>query len=139
MATVEQNVQVIQKLYEAFGRGDVPAVLAYIDENATWINPYGQGHFPGQWGKPCRGHAEIVGFFQALNEAVDVRASSPTKSSPRAAKWWCSSSGTVWSDRLANPLMSSWCTFGHCVTKEVVDYIGLDDATWPTRSEKIIK
>ena len=29
MSTVEQNVQVIQKLYEAFGRGDVPAVLGY--------------------------------------------------------------------------------------------------------------
>ena len=28
MSTVEQNVQVIQKLYEAFGRGDIPGVLA---------------------------------------------------------------------------------------------------------------
>ena len=50
MSTVEQNVLVIQKLYEAFGRGDVPAVLGYIDENATWVNQYGKDHFPGPVG-----------------------------------------------------------------------------------------
>jgi ketosteroid isomerase-like protein len=77
MSTVEQNVPVIQRLYEAFGRGDIPAVLAHIDANATWVNPYGKDHFPGQWGKPCRGHAEIVSFFQAVNDTVEVRGFEP--------------------------------------------------------------
>ena len=32
----QENVQVIQGLYEAFGRGDVPAVLGRMDEGVEW-------------------------------------------------------------------------------------------------------
>ena len=129
MSTVEQNVQVIQKLYEAFGRGDIPGVLAFIDENATWINPYGQGHFPGQWGKPCRGHAEIVGFFQSLNEAVDVRGFVPSEIIAQGSKvvvlikW----NGVV--RQTGKPFDVLLAHIWTLRNEIVVDYIGLDDAT----------
>jgi hypothetical protein len=129
MSTVEQNVQVIQKLYEAFGRGDVAAVLACVDENATWINPYGQGRFPGQWGKPCRGHEEIVGFFVAINEAVEVRGFNPYEIVAQGdkvvvlIKW----NGIVRQTGAAFDvlLVHVWTMRAG----KVVDYIGLDDAT----------
>jgi ketosteroid isomerase-like protein len=73
MSSVEQNVQIISELYQAFGRGDIPTVLSYIDANPSWGNAYGAAHFPGQWGKPAHNHAEIAGFFQAINEAVEVQ------------------------------------------------------------------
>jgi ketosteroid isomerase-like protein len=73
MSSVEQNVQVISRLYEAFGRGDIPGVLGYVDEHATWVNIYGMGIFPGQWGKPCHNHNEIMSFFGAINDAVEVQ------------------------------------------------------------------
>jgi ketosteroid isomerase-like protein len=73
MPTVEQNEQVIAKLYEAIGRGDMPAMFALVDADATWANKYGPDHFPGQWGKPARGHAEIGQFFQAIYEAVEIQ------------------------------------------------------------------
>ena len=129
MSTVEQNVLVIQKLYEAFGRGDVPTVLGCIDENATWVNQYGKDHFPGQWGKPCRGHAEIASFFQALNEAVEVQGFNPYEIIAQGSKvvvlinW----NGVV--RRTGKPfevlLVHIW-TFRD---EKIVDYIGLDDAT----------
>lgn len=129
MSTVEQNLQVIQMLYQAFGRGDVPAVLACIDENATWVNPYGKGHFPGYWGKPCRGHAEIVGFFQAINEAVDVRGFDPVEIIAQGDKvvalinW----NGVVrQTDKPFEVLLVHIWTLRD---DKVVDYIGLDDAT----------
>ena len=38
------NVQVVQDLYDAFGRGDVPAVLGAMDADIRWSeaegNPY---------------------------------------------------------------------------------------------------
>ena len=47
----EENIAVVRELYEAFGRGDVPAVLAGFDENIEWNEsagmPYGgQYHGP---------------------------------------------------------------------------------------------
>jgi ketosteroid isomerase-like protein len=129
MSAVKQNVQVIQKIYEAFGRGDVPGVLACVDKTATWVNQYGQGRFPGQWGKPCRGHAEIVGFFQALNEAVDVRGFVPYEIIAQGSKvvvlikW----NGVV--RQTGKPFDVLLAHIWTLRNEIVVDYIGLDDAT----------
>lgn len=127
--STDQNIQVIQQLYGAFGRGDVPAVLACIDENATWVNPYGKGHFPGQWGKPCRGHAEIVEFFKAINGAVEVQGFDPYEIIAQGDKvvalinW----NGVVrqTGKPYQVPLVHVWTLRNG----KVVDYIGLDDAT----------
>jgi ketosteroid isomerase-like protein len=41
----EQNVALVQGMYDAFGRGDVPAVLGAMDDNIEWYEaeglPYG--------------------------------------------------------------------------------------------------
>jgi ketosteroid isomerase-like protein len=76
---VEQNIQTIQKLYQSFGQGDMPGVLNLISPEADFIAKYGQGHFPGQWGKPTHGHNEIIAFFQAMGEAVEVQRLEPYK------------------------------------------------------------
>jgi len=43
----QENVHVVRSIYEAVGRGDVPAVLATFDPNIEWIaaenNPNGAG------------------------------------------------------------------------------------------------
>lgn len=54
---------VISGLYEAFGRGDIPAILAMIDEQIDWHAPENLphgGHFQGR---------DAVGrFFQGIGE-----------------------------------------------------------------------
>ena len=35
------NVEAIREAYAAFGRGDVPAVLAVLDPNIEWMEPEG--------------------------------------------------------------------------------------------------
>ncbi len=35
----QQNVSLVQSLYEAFGRGDIPAILAAMDESIVWDIP----------------------------------------------------------------------------------------------------
>ena len=47
----DDNIALIRSLYDAFGRGDVDAVLAGFDENIEWIEPEaipygGQHHGP---------------------------------------------------------------------------------------------
>ena len=37
----EENVALIKGMYEAFGRGDVPAVLGGMDENIEWYSAEG--------------------------------------------------------------------------------------------------
>ncbi|HMA35899.1 MAG TPA: nuclear transport factor 2 family protein [Chloroflexia bacterium] len=128
-ATVEQNMAVIRRLYEAFGRGDVPAVLAEIAPDATWVNPYGKGHFPGQWGQPCRGHAEIGAFLKAINEAVEVRGFEPYEMIAQGDKvvvlinW----KGVV--RQTGQPYETLLVHIWTLRAGQVVDYIGLDDAT----------
>jgi uncharacterized protein len=52
------NVEILRDGYAAFGRGDIPAVLAVFDPDIEWIEPEG---FP--WGRTYRGHDEVVGLF----------------------------------------------------------------------------
>ena len=55
------NVELLKGAYEAFGRGDIPAVLAVLDENVEWSVPSAVPH-----GKSVRGRDEVAGFFQNL-------------------------------------------------------------------------
>ncbi|MFN8421776.1 MAG: nuclear transport factor 2 family protein [Anaerolineae bacterium] len=125
--TTEQNVQIVQQIYEAFGRGDVPTVLANLDANATWVNPYGEGRFPGQWGKPCRGHAEITQFFVDINEAVEVRGFDPYELIAQGDKvvalinW----NGVV--RKTGHPYRTLLVHVWTLQNGKVIDYIGLDD------------
>jgi len=129
MSIEDQDVQVVQHLYEAFGRGDIPAVLNLIDSSATWVNPYGKGHFPGQWGKPCRGHDEIAKFFQAVNEAIEVRGFNPYDFIAQGDKvvalinW----NGVV--RQSGKPFDALLVHIWTLRAGKIVDYIGLDDAT----------
>lgn len=60
------NVEIVKGLYEAFATGDIPTVLAGLDENVEWneaeSNPYGVGN-------PYRGpDAVLNGVFKRLGE-----------------------------------------------------------------------
>ncbi|MGC4091485.1 MAG: nuclear transport factor 2 family protein [Polyangiaceae bacterium] len=59
-----QNIQTVTTLYEAFGRGDVPAVLAALDEDVSW--EFGASEHGIPWLAAGTGKAAALGFFQAL-------------------------------------------------------------------------
>ena len=70
--STESNIQIVQKAYADFGRGDVPAILAVLDENVEWIIP---GKLPesGTWRRP----AEVLKFFQSVGATWDFQAFEP--------------------------------------------------------------
>jgi ketosteroid isomerase-like protein len=40
------NVDIVKRVYEAFGRGDVPAVLAMMDPKIEWYEAEGNPYMP---------------------------------------------------------------------------------------------
>lgn len=63
------NIGTVQAIYEAFGRGDVPAILERLDEGIEWERN-GMGHGV-PWLAPGRGKAHVGQFFASL-AAVDI-------------------------------------------------------------------
>ena len=58
------NLVRVKEMYEAFGRGDIPAILDRLDENVEWDTQYDSPAAP--WLEPRRGRQNIAGFFEAL-------------------------------------------------------------------------
>jgi ketosteroid isomerase-like protein len=57
------NAQLIRDGYEAFARGDIPAVLELLGEDITWHVP-GRSPLSGDY----RGHDDVLGFFRRSME-----------------------------------------------------------------------
>ena len=53
-----ENVDLIRRGYEAFGRGDISTVLGIFDPNIDWHIP-GRSPLSGDY----HGHDEVIAFF----------------------------------------------------------------------------
>ncbi len=70
----QDNVQVVQRIYAAFGRGDIPAVLSMLSEGVDWWF-HGPATLP--FGGRRRGREQVEQFFKALAESVEVDEFGP--------------------------------------------------------------
>jgi uncharacterized protein len=61
--TAQDNADLIRSGYEAFGKGDIPAVVALWSDDIVWHVP-GRSPLAGDY----TGAQEIVGFFGQLQE-----------------------------------------------------------------------
>ena len=59
----QAHEDVIRGMYAAFGRGDVPALLAMIDEDIDWHAPQNLPH-----GGDFRGREAVGRFFEGIGE-----------------------------------------------------------------------
>jgi ketosteroid isomerase-like protein len=67
----QENVQVVQKMFEAFGRHDLPAVLDTLADNIDWQSPVTRGISEEiSWAKLRHGREEVTTFFKELFEKV---------------------------------------------------------------------
>lgn len=61
------NLETIQALYAAFGRGDLPTILGFLDEDIAWEHDAeGWDAYGVPWLRPGTGTGHVVGFFKAL-------------------------------------------------------------------------
>ena len=72
--TEQGNLQIVQTLFAAFGRGDLAAVLAALSDEIEWYmaGPREVAH-AGTW----RGREQVAQFFHALGSSVEMLQFEP--------------------------------------------------------------
>ena len=64
-------IETVQQIYAAFGRGDVPAILAHLADDVEW--EYATAPNPIPWLQPLRGRGQVPKFFEALFAGIECR------------------------------------------------------------------
>lgn len=65
----DSNIATIQKIYEAFGRGDVETILATVADDVDWAV---DAEPVGPWYGRREGKDGVAGFFADIASATDV-------------------------------------------------------------------
>jgi len=73
--SAEENTRLAQSAYEAFGRGDVPALAELMADDIEWVDPGDPDENP--LAGTYRGKEEVLGWFGKLAEQVDFSAFEP--------------------------------------------------------------
>ncbi len=71
---VRHNVDVVQRTYEAVGRGDVPALLALLTDDVEWTL---QGPAVIPFARTRRGHKAVAEFFSQVGETLEFLQFEP--------------------------------------------------------------
>ena len=69
-----RNVATVAAMYEAFGRGDIPAILAQLADDVDWEAGGTDHGIP--WLRPGRGIDHVASFFGTLS-AIDFKRFEP--------------------------------------------------------------
>jgi uncharacterized protein len=70
----QQNVDIVRRGYEAFGRGDLDTMLKLFDENIEWISP-GPAELPTAGTR--RGRQQVAEFFNSVSEVFEIQRFEP--------------------------------------------------------------
>jgi len=74
-AMSDPKIQTVQKIYEAFGRGDVATILDQLTDDVDWASEASSTAAP--WYGVHKGKGEVPDFFSSLGAAVDVLEFTP--------------------------------------------------------------
>lgn len=78
MRKVEENIKVVKRLFEAFGKGDIQGALNTFAENVDFQSPVTcHAHPEMSWAKPRYSRGEVAAFFKELAEKTQVRSMEP--------------------------------------------------------------
>jgi ketosteroid isomerase-like protein len=69
------NVKTVQSVYEAFGRGDVPAILDAVTDDVDWASDADSTEVP--WWGVRHGKAEVDDFFTKLGTEMELEEFTP--------------------------------------------------------------
>ena len=71
----DAHIKTIQTLYEAFGRGDIQAILDSVTDDVDWAS---EAALPGApWWGPRQGKAGVAAFFEAFGTTMEVLQFDP--------------------------------------------------------------
>jgi ketosteroid isomerase-like protein len=73
--SAEVNIKIIQGVYEAFGHGDVAAILDAVAEDVDWAAEAASSAAP--WYGVRHGKGEVAKFFEAFGSTMEVEEFTP--------------------------------------------------------------
>ena len=73
--SAEDNIKVIRGVYEAFGRGDVEAIVATLSDDVDWAAEASSTAAP--WWGVRRGKEAVGQFFQDFGSTMEVTDFTP--------------------------------------------------------------
>jgi len=73
--SAEQNIETIKAMYEAFGRGDVDAILEHCTDDVDWAVDSALEVAP--WHGAKHGKAEVPSFFAGIAQTGTVTEFTP--------------------------------------------------------------
>ena len=73
--TAEQNIETARQMYQAFGRGDVRAILDLVTDDVDWSTDAAIASAP--WYGPRHGKDGVAGFFEAVGKTGPVTEFTP--------------------------------------------------------------
>ena len=71
----QENIQIVQDLYAAFGRGDMTAVLGQLSEDVDWHFVANQADIP--FAGCHKGHQAMLNFFSVVAQTTDIYEFGP--------------------------------------------------------------
>ena len=74
-STPDPKIETIMRVYDAFGRGDLDAVLAEVADDVDWAAEASSASAP--WYGRYAGKAEVPRFFQALGSSIEISEFAP--------------------------------------------------------------
>lgn len=72
---VQQNIDTVRTMYEAFGRGDVDTILECVTDDVDWSTDAAVASAP--WYGPRHGKDEVRGFFEGIVQTGPVTVFEP--------------------------------------------------------------
>ena len=72
--TTQANVAAITKIYDAFGKGDIPYIIDQLSDDVHWMTHI-EPIVP--WSGDRSGKTNVPSFFQAIDDSVDVLSFTP--------------------------------------------------------------
>ena len=70
----QQNVEIVKRGYEAFGRGDINVVLELCEEEVEWASS-GPSEMPTAGIR--RGRDQVAQFFKAVDQVFEIQRFEP--------------------------------------------------------------
>ena len=73
----DPKTDALQRVYAAFGRGDLNAIIAELADDIDWISVSEEYHPVVPWYGRYRGKGEVPRFFKEIGSTVEVTEFTP--------------------------------------------------------------
>jgi uncharacterized protein len=71
----QENLSIVREIYDAVGRGDVPAILDRVTDDVDWSAEAASRAAP--WYGPRTGKTGVASFFRDLADSIEITEFTP--------------------------------------------------------------